>query len=196
VRPFQPNPSQIKPDPEHHFVGISKVVAIGNDTITSLPLTSFCHFVSIMPHAHLPLTGFSLFADGSLLLKGGNPNQWIICQPDQLSPDAFKQFLWLLEDALGGFHNDLAQTDPASIRSLLRVIVLCLATQPRDPQSGAVLTWRLHSNPTLSADESSGRRLLKPVARLLSAAPIPTGIHHPGVERLGGVPEAAGLAVA
>lgn len=143
----------------------------------------------------LPLTGFSLYADGSLLLKGGNPTRWIFAQPDQLGAEAFKQFLWLLEDALGAFHNDLAQTDPASIRSLLRVIVLCLADQPRDPLSGAVLAWRIH--PTLSDDaKPSGRRLLRAVARLVPAAPVPSRVHPAGVERLGGLPTTGGLAVA
>ena len=143
----------------------------------------------------LPLTGFSLYADGSLILKGGNPTRWIIAQPDQLDAEAFRQFLWLLEDALGAFHNDLAQTDPESIRSLLRVIVLCLADQPRDPLSVAVLAWRVHPTPSDDA-EQSGRRLLSPVARLFSAAPVPSGVHPAGVERLGGLPTAGGLAVA
>ena len=87
----------------------------------------------------LPLTGFALYLNNRLLLQGGTPTQLRFCQPDQLSPQAYKQLLWLLEDALGAQRNDLAQTDPGSIRSLLRVLTLCHVHRPRDPFTGAVV---------------------------------------------------------
>jgi hypothetical protein len=87
----------------------------------------------------LPLTGFALFLNDRLLLQGGTPTQLCFCQPDQLSSEAYRQLLLLLEAALGARHNELAQTDPGSIRSLLRTVTLCHADRPRDPFTGAVL---------------------------------------------------------
>lgn len=95
----------------------------------------------------LPLTGFALYLTGRLLLQGGTSRTCCFSQPDKLSPEGYKQLIWLLEDALGADRNDLAQTDPASIRSLLLAIALCHAKGPCDRFTGAVLSLGIEPLP-------------------------------------------------
>jgi hypothetical protein len=136
----------------------------------------------------LPLTGFALFLNDRLLLQGGTPTQLRFCQPDQLSPEAYKQLLWLLEAALGAQRNDLIQTDPGSIRSLLRVLTLCHADRPRDPYTGAVLA---HGIPLLTADHAehqpSGGSFCQPMAGLLPRPALPARTHPADLGCVGGI---------
>jgi hypothetical protein len=148
-----------------------------------------------------PITGFALFADGSLhLQRGYGQQQFQPCCPDQLPANDFKSLLWVIEAALGACHNELQQTMPESIQSLLRVMALCHANRPRDPITGPVLVW-LRPFPiaidcTEANAKSSGRSLCQPVARLLPRPALPQGVHPSRVARLGLVPEARRAAVA
>lgn len=149
----------------------------------------------------LPLVGFALYENGRLLVQGGShqPLRCNFCRPDQLSSEAYKQLVWLIEDSLGANRNDLAQTDPSSICALLRVIVLCHANRRPDPFTGAVLAWNIAppSPFCFSMNEQpSGRSLRKPVARFLSGAALPAGVHPAGVDHLVPLPEAGRPAVA
>jgi hypothetical protein len=149
-----------------------------------------------------PITGFALFADGALhLQRGYGQQQFQPCRPDELPANDFKALLWVIEAALGACHNELQQTEPDSINSLLRVMALCLCTsnRPPDPVTGAVMTWvRPYPIATCSDDDAqpSGRGLCQPVARLLPKPSLRPRAHAAGVARLGGVPEAGGFAVA
>lgn len=148
-----------------------------------------------------PITGFALFADGSLSLQRSyGPRQFQPCCPDQLSPNDFKGLLWVIEAALGARHNDLQQTEPDSIHSLLRVMALCHANRPRDPMTGAVLVW-IRPFPfaidcTEANAKSSGRSLCQPVAGLLPRPALPAGVHAARVGHLGLVPDARRAEVA
>ena len=148
-----------------------------------------------------PITGFALFADGSLSLQRGYcPRQFQPCCPDDLPPNDFKSLLWVIEAALGASHNDLQQTDPDSIQSLLLVMALCHANRPRDPMTGAVLVWLrpfpIEIDCTEANAKSSGGSLCQPVAGRLPRPALPPGVHAARVGHLGGLPEAGGLAVA
>jgi len=144
----------------------------------------------------LPLTGFALFLNNRLLLQGGTPTQLRFCQPDQLSPEAYKQLLGLLETALGAQRNDLAQTDPGSIRSLLRVLTLCHAGRPRDPFTGAVVAhgMQLLFSGVFIADHAehqpSGGSLCQPMAGLLPRPALPARTHPADLGCVGGISEA------
>jgi hypothetical protein len=148
------------------------------------------------------ITGFALFPDGALhLQRGYGEQQFQPCRPDELPANDFKALLWVIEAALGACHNELQQTEPDSINSLLRVMALCLCTsnRPPDPVTGAVMTWvRPYPIATCSDDDAqpSGRGLCQPVARLLPKPSLRPRAHAAGVARLGGVPEAGGFAVA
>jgi hypothetical protein len=146
----------------------------------------------------IPITGFALYPD-RLLLQGGNSSRCSFSQPDQLSPEAYKQFLWLLEDALGANRNDLALTDPTSIRSLLRVITLCHATRPVDRFTGAVLALGikpLSPPPPVIHAQSSGGGLRESVAGLVPPTAVHPRAHVAGVDDLGLLPEAGSAQVA
>ena len=140
------------------------------------------------------ITGFALFADGSLhLQRGYGPQQLQPCCPDQLPANDFKSLLWLIEAALGARHNELEQTDPDSINSLLRVMALCLASPFREPITGAVMLWARPSPIAIDcteANESSRGSLRQPVVDLLPRPALPPGVHTPRVAHLGLVPEA------
>lgn len=149
----------------------------------------------------LPLTGFALYLKGRLLLQGGTPPFCCFSQPDQLSCEAYKQLLWLLEDALGAQRNDLAQTDPASIRSLLRVIELCHANRPRNRFTGAILSLGIYPLPTELTPENAKPQpsrggLCQSMAGLLPRPAFPARAHVAGLGHLGAVPEAGGPQVA
>jgi hypothetical protein len=143
----------------------------------------------------LPLSGFALYQNGRLLLQGGTPASCCFCQPDKLSPEAYKQLIWLLEDALGAQRNDLAQTDPASIRSLLTAIALCHANRPCDRFTGAILSRGIEPSPIAftpkHADpKPSGGGLRQPMAGLLPRPSLPARTHPADLEHLGPVSEA------
>ena len=148
-----------------------------------------------------PITGFALFADGSLHLQRGYGQQQLQpCCPDQLPANDFKSLLWVIEAALGARHNELEQTDPDSINSLLRVMALCLASPFREPITGAVMLWARPSpiaiDCTEANDKSSGGSLCQPVVSLLPRPALPPGVHTPRVAHLGLVPEARRAEVA
>lgn len=144
----------------------------------------------ITAEPELPLTGFALFQSGRLLLQGGK-GICTFCQPDMLSEHAFKQLLWLLEDSIGADRDALAQTDPGSIKSLLRVIV-CLRiqhSQPPDPATGAVLAMSITPK-SLSTNEQPFRGgICQPMVGLLPKPTLPPGICSPGMGRLVLFPE-------
>lgn len=147
------------------------------------------------------ITGFALFADGSLhLQRGYGPQQLQPCCPDQLPANDFKSLLWVIEAALGACQNELQQTEPDSIHSLLRVMALCHANRPRDPMTGAVMLWARPSTIAIDCTEanakSSGRSLCQPVAGLLPRPALPAGVHAARVGHLGLVPDAGRAAVA
>lgn len=148
-----------------------------------------------------PITGFALFADGSLHLQRGYGRQrFQPCCPDQLPANDFKTLLWVIEAALGACHNELQQTEPSSIHSVLRVMALCHANQPRDPITGAVLVWVRPLPIAIDCIEanakSSGGSLCQPVVGLLPRPAVRAGVHPPRVGRLGLVSEAGRAAVA
>lgn len=170
--------------------------------ISSISPSISRHLIAAMFEQHtppsMPITGFALYPD-RLLLQGGNPSRCCFSQPDQLSPETYKQFLWLLEQALGAKRNDLAQTDPGSILALLRAITLCHADRPRDHFTGAVLALGikpLSPPPPVSHAQPSGGRLRKSVAGLISPVAVHPRALVAGVEDLGLLPEAARLDVA
>jgi hypothetical protein len=161
-----------------------------------------------------PITGFALFADGSLhLQRGYGQQQFQPCCPDQLPANDFKSLLWVIEAALGACHNELRQTMPESIQSLLRVMALChanwlslIAGDPPNPITGPVLVW-VRPFPIASAGPSiphiectnakpSGGSLCQPVADLLPRPAFPARVHPARVGHLGLVPEAGRAAVA
>ena len=143
----------------------------------------------------LPLTGFALYLNDRLLLQGGTPPRCWFAQPATLRSGAYKPLLWLLEDALGARRNDLAQTDPASIRSLLRVIALCHANRPRNPFTGAILSFGIQPltnlfTPQHAEHQPSGGGLRQPMAGLLPRPAFPARTHAADLECLGAVSEA------
>lgn len=107
--------------------------------------------------APLPLSGFAIYPD-RLLLQGGTPMRVCFCDAAKLNADAYKQFLSLLEQSLGAQRNELAKTDPASVSTLLRVIVLFHRDKPPDQDTGAVLAFGIDNS-------SSGFLALWPVLR-------------------------------
>ena len=152
------------------------------------------------PNAH-PITGFALFADGSLILKRGyGLQQMQPCCPDQLPANDFKALLWVIEASLGACHNELQQTEPDSIHSLLRVMALCLAKQFREPITGPVMLWARPSPIAIDCTEanakSPGGSLRQPVVGLLPRPALPPGVHSPSVAHLGLLPEARRAEVA
>lgn len=148
-----------------------------------------------------PITGFALFADGSLhLQRGYGPQQFQPCCPDQLPANDFKSLLWVIEAALGARYNELKQIMPESIQPLLRVMALWHADEPLDPKTGAVLVW-VRSFPiaidcTEANAKSSGGSLCQPVVGLLPGPAVCAGVHAARVGHLGLVPEAGRAAVA
>jgi hypothetical protein len=150
------------------------------------------------PNDH-PITGFALFADGSLhLQRGYGQQQFQPCQPDQLAANDFKVLLWAIEAALGACHNELQQTEPSSIHSVLRVMAICNANRPPDPITGAVMTW-VRPHPIRCSDDDaqpSGGGLRQSMARLLPRPPFRAGVHPAGLGRLGTLSEAGRPAVA
>lgn len=149
-----------------------------------------------------PITGFALFVDGSLhLQRGYGQQQFQPCCPDQLPANDFKNLLWVIEAVLGACHNELQQTMPESIQSLLRVMALCNANRPRDPITGAVLVWVRPFPIAIDCTEAtnakpSGGSICKPVAGLLPLPALPARVHPSRVARLGLVPEAGRAEVA
>ena len=149
-----------------------------------------------------PITGVALFADGSLhLQRGYGQQQFQPCCPDHLPANDFKSLLWVIEGALGACHNELQQTEPDSIHSLLRVMALCHANRPRDPMTGAVLVWVSPFPIAIDCTEAtnakpSGRSLCQPVADLLPRPAFPARVHPARVGHLGLVPEAGRAEVA
>jgi hypothetical protein len=155
-----------------------------------------------------PITGFALFADGSLhLQRGYGQQQFQPCCPDQLPANDFKALLWVIEAALGACHNELQQTMPESIQSLLRVMALChanwLSLIPGDPliPIAPVLTWVCPFPIAIDCTEAtnakpSGRSLCQPVVGLLPRPALPQGVHPARVGHLDLVPEAGRAAVA
>ena len=139
----------------------------------------------------MPITGFALYPD-RLILQGGNPSRCCLCQPDHLSPDAYKQFLWLLEQALGGKRNDLVQTDPSAILALLRVIVLCHKNWRPHLFQQAVLVHGIQSTPPppVIHAQSSGGGLCESVAGFVPPLAIHPRALVAGVDDLGLLPEA------
>lgn len=165
-----------------------------------------------IPDHQLAITGFALYADGSLLLKRGHGCRPLLpCDPQDLSGDDFKQLIWNLEAALGLRYNELQVADPASIDCVLKVMAHCHANRPRDPLTGAVLTFARpepifldldqlddldspNDCPTL--DEPSGGSVREPVVGLLPRPPLPHRVRSAGVASVGAVSEAGRLAVA
>jgi hypothetical protein len=146
-----------------------------------------------MPNALLlPLSGFELHADASLFLKGSGSDQWVRCNPHQLEAEAFKQLLWMIEDALGAFHNDLQQVDPLSFPAFLRVIVLCLQQDPA-PRGSTVLSWKIRG---FKHVKPSGRPVLESVAYQFPSPPVPSGVQPADLGCVGGISAAAGFAFA
>jgi hypothetical protein len=156
-----------------------------------------------------PITGFALFADGSLhLQRGYGQQQFQPCCPDQLSANDFKALLWVIEAALGACHNELQQTMPESLQSLLRVMALChanwlslIAGDPPNPITGAVLVWVRPFPIAIDCTEAtnakpSRRSLCQPVAALLPRPALPARVHAARVGHLGLVPEAGRAEVA
>ena len=149
-----------------------------------------------------PITGFALFADGSLHLKRGyGPQQMQPCCPDQLSANDFKHLLWVIEAALGARHNELQQTMPESMPSLLRVMARCIVNERRDPITGAVLVWVRPFPIAIDCTEAtnakpSGRSLCQPVVGLLPRPALPKGVYGSRVAHLGLVPKARRAEVA
>jgi hypothetical protein len=149
-----------------------------------------------------PITGFALFADGSLhLQRGYGLQQMQPCCPDQLPANDFKALLWVIEAALGASHNELQQTMPESIQSLLRVIARCIVNERRDPITGAVLVWVRPFPIAIDCTEAtnakpSGTSLCQPVADLLPRPAFPARVHPARVGHLGLVPEAGRAEVA
>jgi hypothetical protein len=147
-----------------------------------------------------PITGFALFPDGALhLQRGYGQQQFQPCRPDELPANDFKALLWVIEAALGACHNELQQTEPDSINSLLRVIALCTSNRSPDPITGAVMTWvRPYPIAACSDDDAqpSGGKLRESVARLFPRPSFRSRTHPAGVGRLGGVPETGRPAVA
>ena len=144
------------------------------------------------------ITGFALFADGSLQLQRGYDQQHFQpCQPDHLPSNDFKALIWVIEAALGACHNELQQTEPSSINSVLRVIALCNSHQAPDPFTKAVMTW-VCPHPIRCHDDAqpSGRELCQPMVGLLPRSSLRQGTHLASVDRLGGVPEAGRPAIA
>jgi hypothetical protein len=88
----------------------------------------------------LPLTGLAIYSDGTLLLQGGDQRLYCICKANDLSADAYKQMLCLLEVALGLQRNDLATTDPSSFQSLLRMMMHLLRGLASDPIPRAIVS--------------------------------------------------------
>jgi len=150
------------------------------------------------PHDH-PITGFALFADGSLHLQRGYGQQHFQpCQPDQLAANDFKTLLWAIEAALGACHNELQQTEPSSIHSVLRVMAICNDNRPLDPITGAVMTW-VRPHPIRCTDDDaqpSGGGFCQPMAGLLPRPSFRAGAHLGGLGRLGCIPKTGGTAVA
>jgi hypothetical protein len=155
------------------------------------------------------ITGFALFADGSIRLQHGyGQQQFQPCCPDQLPANDFKSLLWVIEAALGACHNELQQTMPESIQSLLRVMALCqgnwlslIAGDPPNPISSPVLVWVRPFPIAIDCTEAtnakpSGRSLCQPVADLLPRPTFPARVHTSRVGYLGLVPEAGRAAVA
>lgn len=143
----------------------------------------------------LPIIGFVLYPDGSILIQRGTRRlQLLPCRPDLLSADDFKSLLWVIEAALGAKHNELQQTEPDSIQAMLRVIALCFASRPTD-LAGAVLKWLPLQLDALHV-QSSGRGLCQSVAGFVPKPPIPPRVHTPCLETLGRVPEADRVAAA
>jgi hypothetical protein len=145
-----------------------------------------------------PITGFALFADGSLhLQRGYGQQQFHPCRPDQLPGSDYKALLWTIEAALGACHNELQQTEPSSIHSVLRVMALCNSHRAPDPITGALMTWvRPYTIRCHDDAQPSGGSLRQSVARLLPRPSLRARTHPAGVAELGGVPRAGGLAVA
>jgi hypothetical protein len=146
-----------------------------------------------------PITGFALFADGSLhLQRGYGQRRFQPCRPDQLAANDFKALLWAIEAALGACHNELQQTEPSSIHSVLRVMAICHANRPPDPCTGAVMTWVRPHPICCTADDAQPSRggLRQSMAGLLPRPSFCAGVHPPRVGRLGLVPEAGRAAVA
>jgi hypothetical protein len=144
------------------------------------------------------ITGFALFADGSLhLQRGYGPQRFRPCRPDHLPAADFKALIWVIEAALGACYNELEQTEPSSINSVLRVIALCNIHRAPDPFTGALISW-VRPHPICCHDdaEPSGRELCQPMVGLLSRPSLCPRTHLASVDRLGGVPEAGGLAIA
>lgn len=156
-----------------------------------------------IPDHQQPITGFALYGDGSLLLKRGHGCRALLpVDPTDLSGDDFKALLWALESALGLRYNELQVAEPSSIQIVLKVVAHCHANRPRDLLTEAVLTFArpapiyLDFPPEPEADEPSGGGVREPVAGLVSRPAVCSRAHAARVERMGGVSEARGLAVA
>jgi hypothetical protein len=143
----------------------------------------------------LPITGFALYPDGSILIQRGTRElQLLPCRPDLLSADDFKSLLWVVEAALGARHNELQQTEPGSIQSMLRVIALCHASKPTDPAK-AILTWLPLQLSALDV-QSFGRSFCESVAGFVPRPSVSPRAHASSVAAMGGVSETNGAAAA
>jgi hypothetical protein len=152
-------------------------------------------------HDQQPITGFALYADGSLLLKRGHGCRPLLqADPHELGGDDFKALIWTLEAALGLRYNELQFADPASIDCVLKVIAHCHANRPRDPLTEAVLTFArpapIYLDFPPDADEPSGSGVREPMVGLLPRPPLPHTVRSAGVASVGAVSEAGRLAVA
>jgi hypothetical protein len=126
----------------------------------------FMDFSQLLIPPPLPLTGLAIYGDGTLLLQGGDHQLYCICKANDLSGDAYKEMLSLLEQALGAQHNDLAMIDPASFLPLLRVIQLLLRGWATDPIPGAILSVGIRPLPPPSFPQNaqpSGGSICQPV---------------------------------
>jgi hypothetical protein len=143
-----------------------------------------------------PITGFALFADGTLFLKRGyGPQQLQRCRPDHLPANDFKALLWVIEAALGACHNALQFTEPSSIHSLL--LVMALSHGPSDPATGMVMHWaRPFPIANEFHDQSSGGSVCQPVAGFFPWASLPERVRAARVGSLGLLPKARTAAVA
>lgn len=143
-----------------------------------------------------PITGFALFADGTLFLKRGyGPQQLQRCRPDHLPANDFKALLWVIEAALGACHNELQYTEPSSIHSVLRVMALCLG--PSDPATGMVMEWaRPFPIATELHGQSSGGSVCKSVAGFFPWPSLPERVRAARLGRMGHLSETNAAAVA
>lgn len=158
-----------------------------------LLFVGFMDFPQLRIPPPLPLTGLAIYNDGTLLLQGGDHQLYCICKADDLAADAYKQMLWLLEEALGAQRNDLAMIDPASFLPLLRVIHLLQRGWETDPIPGAILSVGIRPLPPPLFPQNaqpSGGGICQPVVGELPGTAVSARACSSDLDCLGNVPAA------